>query len=117
MAHASIPKHLSNHYQVLRLIFSEICTKSDARWLSNPQRYCFMPDTRFQIKRVKVSTNIQVHEILYTYFQHMCTLSSTVALRYYNWCIDGKMKRKKKHPIFKTQANYTDRVVATCRRS
>jgi hypothetical protein len=40
-------------------------------------------------KDVKISTSIQLCEILYTDSQHMQMLSSAVASRYYNGCKDG----------------------------
>jgi hypothetical protein len=38
----------------------------------------------------KISTSTQLREILYTDFQNMLVLSSTVASCYYSCCTDGK---------------------------
>jgi hypothetical protein len=48
-AHDFFPKGLSNHYQSLRPIFSEICTKFNSH-STDPRRNRIRPDMRLQIK-------------------------------------------------------------------
>jgi hypothetical protein len=88
-ARALFPKHLFNHCQGLHCTFSESCIKSDAYLLSNSSGNRVRPNTRFQIKGRKNQPSTQMREILYTHSQDMPVLSTTAALRYYNWCTDG----------------------------
>jgi hypothetical protein len=54
-AHAFFPEHLSSHCQGLCCTFSEICTTVAAVPLSDPSQNSIRPDTRLQIKGLKIS--------------------------------------------------------------
>jgi hypothetical protein len=91
-AHAFFPERLSNHCQGLRSTLYETCTKSDAISFSDPPLNRFRPDTRLQIKELKkISTSTQLRKFMYTDSHHMLVLSSTIALRYYNYCTDSSI--------------------------
>jgi hypothetical protein len=91
----------------LRRSFSEICTKFVAHLLSDPTRNRIRPDTRLQIKDIKISTSTQPHEILYTNSKDMLVLLFAVASRFYKCCtapvpeiMDIRLKRTGRNAHF-----------------
>jgi hypothetical protein len=83
------PERLSNHCHGHRPTFPEIWTTFYAHSLSVPSRNRIRPDAHLQVEWHKIVTSTQLCEILYTDFQAMPKLSSTVASRYYKCCSDG----------------------------
>jgi hypothetical protein len=95
MTHTFLPECLSK-CQGLHHTFSKICTKFDAVSLSDPSQNHIRPDTQLQTKGCKkISSSIELREILYTDSQGMLVLSSTVVSRYYNCCTDWQYQSRK----------------------
>jgi hypothetical protein len=71
---------------------SEIFRKFDAVALTDPSQNHIRPNTQLQIKAVKISTSAQLREILYTDWQDVLVVSSSIASRYYYCCRDGSTR-------------------------
>lgn len=75
-------RQLHNHCQCLFHTFTEICTKLDAHRCSFLRSLVKSPHDIHNFKQKNVNVNVQtstdLHEILFTYFQNMLELLSTM---------------------------------------